>query len=165
MPIHNDISSLPPATLRAALVASEKREEKEKLRREIRKLQKRLDELEEPGDTSEVELVRNVASGSRHKVKRLRVDSSSDEEVAQEMRNRRWPIARARRVDPIPVSPQRYVHSGGGILVMTRSLQSIVHGMSKEGCSLSVGRQLQHSEVSRLPSFKTWMRYEAPGPR
>ena len=73
MPTNKDLSSLPPATLRAALVASEKREEKEKLRREIRKLQKRLDELEEAGETSEVELVRNEASGDR---KSTRLNSS-----------------------------------------------------------------------------------------
>jgi len=159
MPTHDDLSSLPPAVLRAALVASEKREEvekeKEKLQREIKKkLQKRLDVLEETGDTSEVELVRNIASGSHHKAKRLRVDSPSDEEVGEELDNQRWPIARAQRVDPIPVPPERYVDSRGGTLTMTRSLQYIVHEVSEEEGPLRVGQELQHSEVPRLPSFK-----------
>ena len=116
MPTNKDLSSLPPATLRAALVASEKREEKEKLRREIRKLQRRLDEQEEAGETSEMELVRNEASGSQRGAKRLRVDSPSDDEVAEETHKRRWPIA---RVDPMPVSHKRYARSGGGSVVIT----------------------------------------------
>ena len=153
MPTHDDLSSLPPAVLRAALVASEKREEKEnekeKLRREIRKLQKQLDELEEGGGGSEVEL---VASGSRHKAKRPRVDSPSDEEAVQDMRNRRWPIARMRMAGTIAVLPQRYVHSRGRILVMTQDLQSILHKMSKEGSSLRVGRELRQSKLPRLPT-------------
>jgi len=163
MPTNSDLSSLPPATLRAALVASEKREEKEKLRWAIGELQKRLDELEEARDVSEVEPVRNVASGSQHKAIQLRVGSPSNDEVAEEMRNRRWPIARG-VLDPVPVSPQRYARSGGGTLIMTPSLQSIVHQVSNEGSPLRVGRKLQYSEVSRLLSFKGWMRYEAPDP-
>jgi len=93
------------------LVASERREKKEKLRREIKKLQKQLDELEEAGDTSEVEPERNVASGPQHEpVYRFRTNPPSDEATRE--RHRRWPIARARRVDPTQVSPQRYVHCG-----------------------------------------------------
>ena len=107
MPTQVALSSLPSATLRAALVTSEKREEKEKLTKEIGKLQKRLYELDGAEDTSDVELARNVTGRPRHKAKRLRIDSPSDDEVAEEMRNEPRPFARAQRVDPIPVSPQR----------------------------------------------------------
>jgi len=102
-----DLSSLPPATLRAALDASEKRvrREKEQIQREIRKLQKRLDELEEGEGAPEPE--KNVAGRSRRKAtKRPRVDSSSEDEVVEE-RYGRWPIAKARRADPGPAPPPR----------------------------------------------------------
>lgn len=147
MPTHDDLSSIPPAILRAALAASERREEKgkekekERLRREIRKLQKQLDELEECGDTSDayVEVGKNIASGSQRKAKRPRSDSPSDDEFAKEIHGGRWPTAKVRKVDPLPVLPQRYVHSGDGTLVMTQDLQSILYKMSEEGSSLRVG--------------------------
>jgi hypothetical protein len=79
---HTDLSSLPPATLRAALEASEDRtkREKKKIQREIRKLQKQLGELEQGADASEPEVEPDtpvVSSGSRRPVKRLRADSPS----------------------------------------------------------------------------------------
>jgi len=115
---HEDLSHLPPATLRAALNASEKRvrREKEKIQSEIRKLQKRLEELEEGEETSpEIEVKKSVAGGSRRRKKRLRNASSSDDEVVDEKYSR----TKARRVGPGPVSSQRYVCSGDGTLVMT----------------------------------------------
>ena len=116
---HDDLSCLPPATLRAALNASEKRvrREKEKIQSKIRKLQKRLEELEEGEETSpdRIEVKKSVAGGSRRRAKRLRADSSSDDEVVDEKYSR----TKARRVGPGPVSSQRYVCSGDGTLVMT----------------------------------------------
>jgi len=115
---HDDLSHLPPATLRAALNASEGRirREKEKIQSEIRKLQKRLEELEEgENPPPETGLEKSVAGGSQRKVKRPRVDSSSDNEVVDEKYGR----TKARRVDPGPVSSQRYVCSGDETLVVT----------------------------------------------
>ena len=109
MPTHDDLSALPPATLRAALDASEKRvkREKEKIQREIRKLQKQLDELEKGADESEIEPERNVGGGSRRKGKRLRIESPSDDEGVDERYPSRRPVAKARRVDSGKVALQR----------------------------------------------------------
>jgi chromosome segregation ATPase len=130
MSTQGDLSSLPPATLRAALDAAEERvrREKEKIRREIRKLQKRLDELEEREDTPEMlpkmepkmEPKRDVVGGSQRKPKRVRSDSPSDDEEVKD-RHSRWPIAKARKVDPEPVSPQRCVRSEDETLAITQS--------------------------------------------
>lgn len=112
MSTHDDLSSLPPATLRAALNASEKRIqwEKEKIQREIRKLQKKLEELDEgPDSTPDIDLERNLGGGSERKAKRSRIDSPSDDDEPLNEKYNRWPIARARKVEPGPVSPQRYV--------------------------------------------------------
>ena len=115
-----DLSSLPPATLRAALGASEKRvrREKEQIQKEIRKLQKRLRELDEGEGAPEPE--KNVASGSLRKAKRQRVDSSSDEDVGVGERygRGRWPIAKARKADPGSAPSSRYACSRSEILVM-----------------------------------------------
>ena len=98
----DDLSTLPPATLRAALEASVKRVEgkKEETKKEIRRLQNRLKKLERGEDASEseheVEPDRNVASGSRREEKRpMVVDSSSDEKEQHEHQPR--PIAKARK--------------------------------------------------------------------
>ena len=113
-----DLSTLPPATLRAALDASEKRvrREKEQIQKEIRKLQKRLNELEEGEGAPEPE--KNVANGSRRKAKRPREDSSSEDEAVEE-RYGHWPIAKARKtLDPGPAPPPRYARSRSEMLVM-----------------------------------------------
>jgi hypothetical protein len=82
----NDLSSYPPAVLRAALEESEKRiqPEKDKLEKEIRQRKKRLDELEKGVVAREQEPERSTASGpskARGLGKRKRVvsDSSDDE--------------------------------------------------------------------------------------
>lgn len=108
---HKNLSSLPPATLRAALEESEERvrREKEKVQKKIRRLQNRLDKLEqgEYASEQEVEPERKIASGSQRREKRPRVvDSSSDEENTDEWRERHWPIAKARKLNHGPASFQ-----------------------------------------------------------
>ena len=138
-----DLSSLSPATLRAALDASEKRvrREKEKIQRDIRKLQNRLDELEEGEAKVTPEPEKNAAGGSRHKTKRPRVDSSSDDEAIDERYNR-WPIAKARKRDQVLVPPLRYVHSRGETFVMTGCTAHHAQGIERRGCVASGTRAL-----------------------
>jgi len=133
MPTEDDLSSLPPATLRAALDASEKRirREKEQIQREIRRLQKRLEELDEGADAQEVGLEINAAGGSQRKVKRIRIDSPSDDDEVVEEKYSRWPIAKARRVDSGPVPPKRYVCSGGETLLMTQYVAHRAQGAGR----------------------------------
>jgi len=114
MSTHDNLASLPPATLRAALEASEKRirREKEKVQKEIQKLQKRLREIEEgenaptleigPGQIAET----NVAGGSKPKRPRVDIADPCGEGEVDETHTRR-PIVSVRRVDPGSVSPQR----------------------------------------------------------
>ena len=115
-----DLSSLPPATLRAALDASENRvtREKEKIQGEIRKLQKRLKELEKGEGPPGPE--KNVANRSQRRVKRSRdMDSSGEDDEAGDATYSPWPIAKARKVDSGPLSLLRYAHSRDETLVMT----------------------------------------------
>lgn len=103
-----NLSSLPPATLRAALEASENRvrREKEKIEGEIRRLKKRLDELDRGGFPAAPEPslpepgheLKNVSSGSQRGKKRLRSDSPSDGEMSDEWYDRQWPIAKSRKL-------------------------------------------------------------------
>jgi hypothetical protein len=76
MSTRNDLSSLPPAVLRAALEASEKRiqRERDKIKKEIRQLQKRLDKLDQGADTPEQEKPEKpIASGSKGKKRRRKL--------------------------------------------------------------------------------------------
>jgi len=144
----SDLSSLPPATLRAALDASEKRvrREKDKIQRDIRKLQKRFDELEE-GEAEVALEPKNVAGGSQRKAKRPRVDSSSDDEFVDE-RYSRWPIAKARKVDQVPAPPPRYVHSRGETFIMTGCTAHHAQGVKRKECVASGTRALEARIVS-----------------
>jgi len=139
MPTQDNLSSLPPATLRAALDASEKRirREKEKIKKEIRQLQKRLEELEEGADGQEVEFEMNVAGGSQRKAKRPRADSPSDDDEAFDEKYSRWPIAKVRKVDSGPVSPLRYVFSGDETLVMTEYVAHHAQSAERGECVAS----------------------------
>lgn len=114
MSAHDNLASLPPATLRAALEASEKRvrREKESIQKEIQRLQGRIHELEKGKDipTPEMEspavAKTNITSVSNGK--RSRADSyDDDDEWVSEERWIRRPFASVRRTDPI--LPQRYV--------------------------------------------------------
>ena len=93
----------PPAVLRAALEASEKRVERErdKITKEMCQLQKRLDELEKGPDIPKREEPEKPAASESKGVKRRRVGSSSDESVeavdVDEWYDRQWPIAKARK--------------------------------------------------------------------
>ena len=96
---YDNLSSLPPATLRAALHASEERvsREKEEIQRKIERLQKRLNELEgEDAPKSEEDAV----SGSRSKFRRTRVVSSSEDEAVEARLCGRLPLAKSQKVDP-----------------------------------------------------------------
>ena len=151
MSSHDDLSSLPPATLRAALDASEKRikKEKQQIHREIRRLQRRLEQLEEGEDVPEMELEKNIAGGSRRKGKRPRVDSSSDDGASVYMKpyNPRS-TAKARRVDPEPVSPQRYVRSGDETLLIMEYIAHRARSAKRRGCVVSGTRTLPVGGVS-----------------
>jgi hypothetical protein len=112
MSTHEDLSSLPPVVLRAALNASKKRvkQEKEKTKREIQELQKKLDDLEKGEDPP---------GASQRKPKRLRVDSSSEDEVVEGTRRGRRSFGKMRRVNPVRTpSPLRYVGSRDGKFVL-----------------------------------------------
>lgn len=136
MPTQDDLSSLPPATLRAALDASEKRVnwEKEKIKKEIQRLQKRLEELEEGADGQEVEPKMNVAGESQQPAKQPR-PSNSNETVDE--RCGRWPIAKAQRVDSGPVPPLRYVYPRDQTLVMTQYVAHRAQSAEREECAAS----------------------------
>jgi len=119
MPTQDDLSSLPSATLRAALIAAEKREkqvkewhaERKKIKREIEELQKRLDGLEKVADSSEAESKGKVvdrSQQSQRKGKRSAELLSDDEGLPSNWYGHR-PIAKARRVDPPGPSHWRYV--------------------------------------------------------
>ena len=148
MPNQDDLSSLPSTTLRAALIAAEKREkrekeekekhaEKKKLQREIRDIRKRLNELEKEVDSSEAEPEGKAAARSQQpqrKEKRPRSESSSDDEVALGDRYKPdWPIAKARKVDPPGPSNQRCVYP--------RSLMK--HPRQRRTCSPTCSRCLR----------------------
>ena len=170
MPTPDDLSSLPPATLQAALSASKKRvrREKEKLQTEIRKLQKQLNQLDEGPDTSEteeVEVGRDVVGESQHKAKRQKIESPSDDGAIGE-RYSHWPIAKVRNVDPEPISSQRYARSDDETVVMTQGVQAAVFKVPKGRANLQVGRgpQGSDSEVSRLSTYEAWVRFEASAP-
>ena len=119
----SNLSSLPITILQAARDASKERiKKREEIRRKIRELQKQLEEPGEQAGTSEIDFGEKVAGGSRHKTKRSRSNSSSDVEVIEIM-DTRQPIAKARKVDPGPASPQRYVgFPGGETLMMTQRI-------------------------------------------
>lgn len=114
MSTRNDLSSLPPAVLRAALEASEKRiqREREKIKKEMHQLQKRLDELDQGTDAPEQGPEKPVAGGSKGK-KRQRADSdSSDDESDEaidvdEWYDGQWPIAKVRKLGEGPRPSRR----------------------------------------------------------
>ena len=131
MSTQDNLSSLPPATLRAALEASEKRirrqEEREKIEREIRKLQERLGELDEGEDAVEIEPEKKaIAGGSQRKAKRPRVDSPSDDEANP--RNDRLHSPSCTRYG------KRGVQCMWGKTTTSRSCLACQH--SKSGCDL-----------------------------
>lgn len=106
MSSHRDLSSLPPAVLRAALDASEKRvqRERDKIKKEMSQLQKRLDKLEKKPDTPKQDKPEKpVASGSEDKIKQEKVDPSGDFKPPVEVidvdnwYDRQWPIAKVRK--------------------------------------------------------------------
>ena len=116
MSTRDDLASLPPATLRTALEASEKRikGEKERIRKEIRELQKQLHELEEGRGTPVPEIgsqeVADTNVTTVSKGKRRRADSLDEDDWPEpEEKYTHRPLASVRRVDPAPVLPQRYV--------------------------------------------------------
>ena len=117
---NHNLASLPPATLRAALEASEKRVrgEKEKIQTEIRKLKKRFRELEEGEDENSQEIgLREIAETSAaggSNAKRPRADSWGDNSelafaAGLEERYTHQSITSAPRVDPAPILLPRCV--------------------------------------------------------
>jgi len=121
---YDNLSSLPPATLRAALHASEERvsREKEEIQRKIEKLQKRLNELEEGEDAPKPE--EDAVSGFRARFRRTMVVSSSEDEAVEARLCGRLPIAKPQKVDPGRVSPLRYVRSQDETLVSNDGVHS-----------------------------------------
>lgn len=142
MSTEDNLFYYPSATLLVAYDASKKREEgekfhrereefekekeefkkeKEEFRKEIRGMRERLDELEKrfgkQVDAAEIESEEGVMGKVKRKAKRLRVDSPSDDETLGEYSRRS--IAKVRK-DSKAVSPQRYVGSRDGTLVVTR---------------------------------------------
>ena len=103
----DDLSSaFDSGTLQAAYVKARRREKREKFQKEIQEMLERYDEFEErEADTPEVQYERNEGGSSKRKANRPRTDSPSGDE-SDEVPIRR-PIAKVRRVDPKPVSPQR----------------------------------------------------------
>ena len=105
MSSHRDLSSLPPAVLRAALEASEKRvqRERDKIKKEMCQLQKRLDKLEKKPDPPKQEKPEKpVASGSEDKIKQQKVDPESGDKPVEvidvdDWYDRQWPIAKVRK--------------------------------------------------------------------
>lgn len=109
MPTEDVLSAFPSDTLRAALIAAEKREkreklekekyaEKKKLQKEIRERQKRLEELEKGTDSSS-EGVEDATGESQRKAKRPRSDSHGSDNVVN---FHNLPIVKVRKVDPDP---------------------------------------------------------------
>jgi hypothetical protein len=100
MSAHKDLSSLPPEVLRAVLKASEKRVERERdqIKKGMRLLQKRLDELEKGPDTLKQEQPEKPIPSRSEGKKRQRVDSS-DKSVevidVDQWYDHQWPIAKA----------------------------------------------------------------------
>jgi len=173
MPTQDDFSSLPSATLRAALIAAEKREkrdkgekerrtERKKLLRQMGDIQKRLDELEKEANSSEAEPEGKVAvrsQESQRKKKRLRSESLSDSELLAEDRCTPWSIAKVRRVDLPGPSRQRCVHR----------LSLMKHRHRHRTCSLTctrcqrMGVRCERNKTSdgRVPSCQACRRAKA----
>lgn len=150
----SSLSTLPPATLRAALKASEERvkREKEKLQREMRNIQKRLDQLKDEEDVpaSEKEPERVIAGSSRRQKNQLLViDTSSEDEpdVRPPVRDDRQLTIAKIRSRSRPASSKRYVSSAGQINLMTQNAVYPVHGVRRgeyivSGRRASVGSQV-----------------------
>lgn len=116
-----ELSVLPPAVLRGALRRAEKRVEAENLRMDIRRMQKRLYEIEEGRDTPEVEHKEVVVDGYPRGVKRFTIDvdsSSDDGEGRETTHDRNQPIAKVqkkvRRVYPEPATSDSSLRFGKG---------------------------------------------------
>ena len=99
MSTHEALSSLPPAVLRVALEAAEKRvqQEKDKIRREMDRLQKQLDELE----WGPVEKQKDITSRPKRREAQKRqreLDYDTDSDAGGRY-GREWPIVKVRRSD------------------------------------------------------------------
>jgi hypothetical protein len=115
MSTHRNLSSLPPAVLLAAHKASVKRE-RERIQKEIRKLESQLDKLEKEPDAPKQEKPKQekskpekpekpekpIASGSEDKIKQQKVDSSNDKPVevidVDEWYDRHWAVVKERKL-------------------------------------------------------------------
>ena len=150
----SSLSALPPATLRAALKASKERVklEKEKLQRDMRDIQKRLDELKDEEDVpaSEKEPEEVIAGPSRHQENQFLVidTSSEDEPNVRPVRGDRQLTFKKTRSGP--ASSKRYVSSAGKINLMTQNAVYPVHGARRGECIVSGRRVSVGSQVACL---------------